>query len=339
MTEHYKFSETREPIESAGLNKNEIKTINGLGLTFEDLQKLLGSQHIAEGSYALIFELPSMDEKIVAKAWKNPKRDSERVKYENAALRLLRMRNSKEAPRLMGYLKSATILFEEKIEGSPIENFDKITIDQLAETIAKIHSIELNAYGKPLTQRRKGTKMDYLDDGIEKLRKALSLVTNQPEIILPIEQSIDKIQGEAKKKSDAFQDNSFTLIHFDLNRNNILQSKNPERIILVDWEQASAGDNAMDIAKMFLKLDFNKEQKKEFLVEYKKRLSKKDEHFQCRLDIYEMLVLINSLLWRLQVLNNQPIQKSTETEKQFYARVKSGFDYEFNSLQNFLSSK
>jgi len=90
---------------------------------------------------------------------------------------------------------------------------------------------------------------------------------------------------------------------------------------------------------MFFKIKFKKKKKKEFLVEYKKRLSKKDEHFQCRLDIYEMLVLINSLLWRLQVLNNQPIQKSTETEKQFYARVKSGFDYEFNSLQNFLSSK
>ncbi|MDP2766247.1 MAG: hypothetical protein Q8O41_02185, partial [Candidatus Methanoperedens sp.] len=129
MNEHYKFSETRNPIENAELSENEIKTINNLGLTFEDLQKLLGCQHIAEGSYALIFELPNIDQKVVAKAWKNPKYDSERAKNENAALRLLRMRNSKEAPRLKGYLKSATILFEEKIKGSPIENFDKITIN------------------------------------------------------------------------------------------------------------------------------------------------------------------------------------------------------------------
>lgn len=339
MNEHYKFSETRDPIESTELSENEIKTINNFGLTFEDLQKLLGCQHIAEGSYALIFELSNIDQKVVAKAWKNPKYDSERAKNENAALRLLRMRNSKETPHLIGYLKSTAILFEEKIEGSPIENFDKITIKQLAETIAKIHSIELNAYGKPFTQRKKGTKMDCLDDGIEKLSKALSLLPNQPEIILPIKQSINKIQREAKKKSDAFQDNSFTLIHFDLNRNNILQSKNPDRIILIDWEQASAGDNAMDIAKLFLKLNFSEEQKKEFLVEYKKRLFKKDEYFQDRLDIYETLVLVNSLLWRLRVLNNQLSKKSTEAEKQFYARVKNEFDYELDNLQNFLNKE
>jgi hypothetical protein len=173
MNEHYKFSETRNPIKSAGLSENEIKTINNLGLTFEDLQKLLKSQPLAEGSYALIFELPSNDQKIVAKVWKNPKHDPERAGHENIALRLLRMRNSREAPRSMGYLKSATIIFEEKIEGDPIENFDKITINQLAETVAKIHSIELNAYGKPLARRKRGTQMDYFNNELGRLRKAL----------------------------------------------------------------------------------------------------------------------------------------------------------------------
>ncbi|MBU4455496.1 phosphotransferase, partial [Patescibacteria group bacterium] len=318
MNEHYKFSETRDPVESSELSENEIKTINNLGLTFEDLQKLLGGPHFAEGSYALIFELPNSDQKIIAKAWKNPKLDSERAKHENAALRLLRVRNFKVAPRSMGYLKSAAILFEEKIEGSPIENFDKITINQLAETMAKIHSIELNAYGKPLTQRRKGTQMDCLNDALEKLCKDLSLLLNPPEIISLVEQAVNKTENEAKKKPDAFQNNNFTLIHFDLNCNNILRSKNSDKIILIDWEQASVGDNAMDIAKLFLKLNFNEEQKNEFFIEYEKKLSKKDEYFQNRLEIYEPLVLINSILWRLRVLRDAPQQASSDNEKQFY---------------------
>ena len=88
---------------------------------------------------------------------------------------------------------------------------------------------------------------------------------------------------------------------------------------------------------MFLKLNLNEEQKKDFLAEYQKRLSKKDEYFEYRLDIYEPLVLINSVLWRLRVLNSPPSQRFSEAEKNFYVRVKKGFDSEINNLQEFLS--
>jgi hypothetical protein len=130
MNENFKFSETRNVIEQEDLSKNEIKTLSNFGLTFEDLNNLLNGPHLAEGSYALIFELPSKEQKVIAKVWKNPKDSSERAMHENVALRLLRMRDSKEAPQSIGYLKSATILFEEKIEGNTIENFDKIIINK-----------------------------------------------------------------------------------------------------------------------------------------------------------------------------------------------------------------
>lgn len=336
MNEQYKFAETKIPMDQLEFSTNEIKTINNLGLTPEDLEKLLDSQPFAEGSYALIFELPDSDQKVIAKVWKNPKNDSGRAKCENVALRLLRLRNSKEAPHSMGYLKSATILFEEKIEGSPIESFDKNTIDQLAETLAKIHSIELNAYGKPLTRRTKGTKMDFLGDEFDRLRTASSSSPKLAETISSVERAIDKAENEAKKKPEAFQDNNFTLIHFDLNINNILRSTDG-RIVIIDWEQASAGDSAMDIAKLFLKLNFNNEQKKDFLVEYGKKLSKKDDYFESRLEIFEPLVLANSILWRLRVLKDEPQETSSANEKEFYARVKNNLDKELTILKKYLS--
>ncbi|MFH1192218.1 MAG: phosphotransferase [bacterium] len=335
MNEHYKFSETREPIESLKFSKNEIETINNLGLTPEDLQKLTNEPPFAEGSYALIFELSNSDKNVLAKVWKNPENDRDRASHENVALRLLRLRNSAEAPRSKGFLKSATILFEEKIEGNQIENFNKTTIEQLAKTLAKIHSVELNAYGKPLTKRTKGTKIDYLSDLVDKLRIELPLLPNNSEIILSIEQAIDKIEKEAEKNSEAFQDNKFTLIHFDLNNNNILRSKD-DKIVIIDWEQASAGDNAMDIAKLFLKLNFNGEQKKEFLVEYEKNLSKKDAYFQDRLEVFEPLVLINSILWRLRVLKDTPKEMSSVNEEQFYTRVKNNLNKELERIKNYL---
>ncbi|MFH1662072.1 MAG: phosphotransferase [Candidatus Falkowbacteria bacterium] len=339
MNETYKFSETKNSIKRTDLSENEIKTINNLGLTFEDLEKLLDEPHFAEGSYALIFDLPSDDKKVVAKVWKNPKDNINRAKHENVALRLLRIRNSEEAPKSMGYLKSKTILFEEKIEGAQIKNFDKTTIKQLAETIAKVHSVELNSYGKPLTKREKGTKMDFLNGELEKLRKNLSLLHDSSEITSVIEQAINKIENEAKKNPNAFQNNNFTLIHFDLNKNNILREDNSNKLILIDWEQASAGDNAMDVAKLFLKLNFDDEQKKDFIVEYEKKLPKKDEYFQDRLNIHGPLVLINSILWRLRVLRDTPQNISSINEKQFYERVKNNLDYELITMQNFLKDK
>ncbi|MFA5126547.1 MAG: aminoglycoside phosphotransferase family protein [Patescibacteria group bacterium] len=338
MNEYYKPPETKDSVKNLGLTESEIKTINDLGLTSEDLSKLLSGHPFAEGSSALIFELPNSEQRVIAKVWKNPKQDVDRAKHENVALRLLRVRGFEETPRLMGYLKSTNIIFEEEIEGSPIDIFDKITIAQLAETIAKIHSIELHAYGKPLTQRKKGTQKDCLNDGIDKLRESLSSLPNFPEITPLIEQAIDQAKNEAEEKADTFQNNNFTLIHFDLNRNNILRSKNSGKIIFIDWAQASAGDSAMDIAKLFLKLNFNDEQREEFLVEYEKRLPKKDKYFKDRLSVYETLVLVNSILWRLRVLNNIPNQEHSTTEEQFYIRVRNGLNEELDSLRTFLSN-
>jgi len=340
MNENYKFSDLNDAAKEPELNEEEIKTINRLGLIPEDLQRLVGGSPVAEGSYALIFELPN-DKKTIAKVWKNPKSDAGRADHENAALRLLRLRKSQEAPRLNGYLKSSAIIFEEKIEGSPIKCYDKKSINQLAEALAKIHSIKLNAFGKPLTERIEGTQLDYLMEGIKRLRDSLSNSTGSDESIFLISKVIEKTEDLAMKKKESFQNNNFTLIHFDLNRNNILRSSSSDKIIIVDWEQASAGDNAMDIAKMFLKLNFDEEQKSCFLTEYEKGFSKKDEHFQDRLDIYEPLVAVNSVLWRLRALKNKSTQRSAESEneKQFYIQVQSGLESEIAKLNNFLNTR
>jgi thiamine kinase-like enzyme len=340
MNERYNFSQSRDQIEKVELNKNELDTISRLGLTFDDLEKIISGPEMAEGSYALIFELPVSNPTILAKVWKNPKDDAWRADHENVALRLLNLHKFKEAPHNMGYLKSETILFEEKIDGNLIDNFDKTAINQLAETMSKIHSIELNAYGKPLTKRKKGTQKDCLEDELEKLHIKLGFLSeeNQLEILSLIKQAIEKIKKEVNDNSESFYASDFTLIHFDLNRNNILRSNDNSKIIIIDWEQASAGDSAMDIAKMFLKLNFNEEQKNDFLLEYEKNISKKDYYFEDRLDAYCPLVLVNSILWRIGVMKNIPEESSSTNEKEFYNRVKDNLDQETIQLKEFLKS-
>ncbi len=313
-----------------------MATITELGLTPADLSKLLNSKHFAEGSYALLFELPDSDSRLVAKVWKNPKHDSDRARNENVALRLLRISDFNNSSKSKGYLESSNILFEEKVEGEPIEQFDKHVIDRLAVVLANLHSIKLNKYGKPLTERKSGTRMDYLHDGVETLRKLVSSFNDQGDVALLINQSLDRIENMAHESSEAFLDSKFTLIHFDLNKGNILYSKKDDRLTIVDWEQASAGDNAMDIAKLFLKSNFDSNQRHDFLEQYESHLFQKDQYLQERLQVYEPFVLANSILWRLGVLKNIPQYMSSVNEKQFYDQVKINLHKELKILKESL---
>ena len=337
MKEHYTFSGETESLGELALTEEEGRAIEKLGIAPEDLRKLLATHPFTEGSYALLFELPGHSPNIVAKVWKNRGHDSERGVNENIVLRLLRIRRFKNAPKLRGYLQPSTILFEEKIEGETVKEFDKDQIERLALALADLHSIELKAYGKLLMKRKKGSHMDYLLDGIENLHKMAGPFASQSETTDLINQSLDKIKNQADKATDAFSDTNFTLIHFDLNKNNIIYSRKDGDPVIVDWEQASAGDNAMDIAKLFLKSDFDAGQKTNFLKVYESHQTKNDSHFHERLDIYEVFVLINSIIWRLGVLRDKPRQMSSDNDVQFYNRVQINFDKEIGALKKFVS--
>jgi thiamine kinase-like enzyme len=144
-------------------------------------------------------------------------------------------------------------------------------------------------------KRKKGSHMDYLLDGIDNLHKMAEPFASQTEITDLINQSLDKIKNQADKATNAFSDTNFTLIHFDLNKNNVIYSRKDGDPIIVDWEQASAGDNAMDIAKLFLKSDFDADQKQTFLKVYESHQTKNDPHFYERLNVYGVFVLVNSI--------------------------------------------
>ncbi len=266
--ENRTFTGETGAFEELTLSENEVKLITELGLTPNDLLKLLRGDHFAEGSYALIFEVPNNNPELVAKVWKNPKHDLDRARNENVAMPLLRISDFNNAPKIKGSLESSKIIFEEKMKGAPVEHFNNNIIEHLATALASLHSIKLNKYGKPLTERKKGTRLDYLRDGTETLRELSSSFVDKTDITKQVDQLLDKIEGLASEDGDTFLKNDFTLIHFDLNKGNIIYSEKSDKLAIIDWEQASAGDNAMDIAKLFFKSNFNSDQKNIFLSKY-----------------------------------------------------------------------
>ncbi len=337
MNENRTFAGETGSFEKLTLTESEIKLITELGLTPDDLSKLLEGQHFAEGTYALIFEVPNNDPELVAKVWKNPKHDLDRARNENVAMRLLRISDFNDAPKITGALASSEIIFEEKIDGTPIEQFDNNILEHLATALASLHSIKLNKYGKPLTERKRGTRLDYLHDLTEKLRELASSFQDQADVTGEINQLLDKMENLASEEGAAFLKADFTLIHFDLNKGNILYSEKNDKLAIIDWEQAAAGDNAMDIAKLFFKSNLDSDQKIVFLSQYEKQLQEKDPYLESRLQVYKLFVLANSILWRLSVLHNDaPQEKLLPNEKEFYERVKNNLDKELEVLKSYL---
>jgi len=337
MHEKFNSLELNSKFQKVKLDELEKSTISRLGLSEKDIDEMLSGKCFAEGSYAMVFDVPN-NKDMVAKVWKNPKNDYHRADYENVALRLLRLKKMKEAPSISSYIESPHIIFEKKVEGSPIEQIDNSTIKELAKVLSKIHSIKLNSYGKPLSERKKGTKYDCFKDGIDRLRQDLLSSDFSEDIFSFIEKIINKIENKAKNNKNAFNDKYFTLIHFDLNHNNILKNDDG-RLVIVDWEQASAGDNAMDLAKMFLKLDFDEPQKKQFLNQYKEELKEKDNFLQDRLKIYEPLVIVNSLLWRSQILKSHEMNANiSKYDEDFYQRVRLGYNDDLKKINDLFSN-
>lgn len=308
--------------EDKTFSENEKRILSEINLSPEVMIKLFSEPPFAEGSHAVLFELQAGGKDLVAKVGKDDNTNLNRGAKENVILRFLRIRGFKEAPRVHGYISSRNILFEEKIEGRPIKNFDERDILNLAEILAKLHSIKLDSYGKPLEKRELGTRMDCLYYGINTLRNLALTQEGDSKTIAEVKNLLDKITTEAEQVTEAFSKNIFTLIHFDLNPNNILRSDENMGIILVDWEQASVGDNAMDIAKFFLKCELNSKQRIMFLKKYESCLLETDPDFNQRLRIYEPLVLVNSVLWRLRTLSMSDDVNIKDEE--FYERVRDG---------------
>ncbi|MBN1584791.1 aminoglycoside phosphotransferase family protein [Candidatus Uhrbacteria bacterium] len=331
MNERFDTSKIEIEPETASFSENEKRVMADANLTPETLKELVSGQPFAEGSYAMLFDLKPHGRDWVAKVGRGGKAETIRGARENVTLRLLRIKGFKDAPDVHGYLAQPNVLFEEKIEGRPIDSFDERTIADLADVLASLHSIKLDAFGKPLENRKRGSRLDCLRRGEAILRNLAAAQEGNVEIVTLAKSMLEKIALEAEQVTDAFSSSDFTLVHFDLNPGNILRSEKDGSLVIIDWEQALVGDNAMDIAKLFLKCGFDARRREIFLQEYELRLPGADPGFEHRLRIYEPLVLINSVLWRLRTLAD-PRKQGAENEE-FIRCVKSGLEVEAAKLK------
>lgn len=282
------------------LSENEKTELLDKGISQNDFCELLTNKY-NQGFNAFTFLLEKKH--IIAK--KNINNCS--VEPEYAILKFLDNKKFNHSPAPICFTKESPILLEKEVKGVSIDFDIDTNIKKIANALSELHSISFEKFGKPEEKRIRGSKLDNLKFNLNLLKIHWNqVVLNEvdfdnckKEFVLNY---LKKVDDSVNLLENDFSDRNFSLIHFDLHKDNILLDEN-NNIILIDWGNASIGDNAMDIAKLFYKNNFSEKQKQVFFENY----SFADDTIKKRVDVYYQLVVLNSLAWRLDAVRSKNV--------------------------------
>lgn len=301
-------------LEKDGFSDQDEKQLQKIGLNIEDIEKLKAT---GGGTSSIVFDIDKGSQPMILK-YGLQNDPSENAGREYTFLRLLKKREvrggKKISPEPYYYNETQDILIREKIDGDVLEEIDNVAVEKIANTLSLVHQPEFKKPGIPFQERKKITQYERLLDQINFLKQWHEKVSGY---IIDDEQrskvlnALEAIFKKAMVVKEYFRESSFSLIHYDVNPGNIIENRE-KLIIFLDWRQASIGDRAMDIAKLFLKCNFDEAQKDTFFKCYQTNI--KDPSIRERTNTYYPLVRISSFLWRLRFLN-EDFKKHPEIEQ------------------------
>ncbi|MEJ2268071.1 MAG: aminoglycoside phosphotransferase family protein [Nanoarchaeota archaeon] len=186
-----------------------------------------------------------------------------------------------EAPFLiLNYLEGKTI--------KEINNFDKKLIEELAEFLAKIHSMKIVDEMKNLPKKN----YDEMMKKAERQKKAFEKICKDKEF----KKIMDKGYKEILKKYGNFNfPSEMILAHGDFCSVNVLFNKN--KYYLIDLEDLELSDPACEIAHIFIDFGkpFNEKNKKIFLDKYLE--FRDEEDLKERVEKYVLLWFLSGMYW------------------------------------------
>ncbi len=231
---------------------------------------------------------------------------SQHVKQEYDVLKFVS--STAAAPKPLAYDPESRTIVMERVFGKPFNEIQSVDLQKLANTIGSVHALEFKKLGKQPFRDFHRIPSDQLKAIRKQIRRMETILnqlqrSTQPEagaIFSLIQEAIRLSKKRLRAKKPAFLHRQFSVIHRDLSPRNILVDRNGN-IVLVDWAESAVGDRAVDLAKLFATNHFTPEQEKEFLAHYRKKIH--DIGLVDRIFVYKPLSVANTLLWRIQRLN------------------------------------
>jgi thiamine kinase-like enzyme len=325
-----------------GLEEQDKEKLSEFGFSKKDIESLKEGSTDG-GTSAIVCFIGNDNKDLVIKKGLNVDGDLN-AKREYAFLKLLKLRGGeKNAPDPYYYNPNNDILIMEKIDGESISKMSNEDIVDVAKALGKLHKPEFYKPGIPFHKREKATQYNRLIEQVNFLEEwfvqIAPFIEKEKKMdnksFQTLNQAKDIVLEQARDSKQNFDESSFSLIHYDLNPENIFRDKE-KNILFLDWRQAVIGDRAMDVAKLFYKNYLNKEQKELFFKSYEQKMD--DLTIRQRAEVYEPLIRLGSILWRLRFLNID-IEKHPEIKKNVdinlvRERLKDDFEYLFSFVDN-----
>lgn len=165
-------------------------------------------------------------------------------------------------------------------------------IDNVITIIEKLNKI--NIKNKKVTWT---TNSEFLQYSINNLKKVIqSTKSNQLKIYF---QELDKIP------TDLDNNRKICFIHGDIHRGNMII--NNKDLYLIDWELATFGDLAYELATHFILMDYSNKEKEKFLNKLNKKIKLNMENLKHDIDIYTIFEQYRRKV--LKELRNNKIKK------------------------------
>lgn len=266
---------------------------------------------------------------LVARIPKNNKPSRQAALYrEHIVLRLLGDKGFKYAPRALMYDCEFETLqlpyaIQTYVPSTPMQYLSADDAVRLAAEVAEVHDIdcgqllELGVPYCPSPEMYISIEMRHLRSWMRRtIEWAFGKDDTSKTLLGSLESGLEAVEQDlASGSSGGWSDLLLpTLIHGDLGLHNL--GKNQDVIELYDWELATIGDPAYEIAKLFhADSSTGSEQQESFLNEYRRKVRRQaaTDYFARRVPVYEGIVALQNAIWAIsQAVERLPEEGATE---------------------------
>src|SRR3989338_8156374 len=219
-------------------NYPNSKSLLQLGLSEDQLEELIGKYYLSGLAGKISFTSSETLGDLVIKVGHS--RESYDALREYAALRFLDKTYPGVAPKPYYLDKKRNLLIMEKIDGYSPLNIDSSIISSIANRLTKIHSYNFDWTGQiHILKRDRMTNFDRAKNQVNFangwFKKILPYVAREDKYLAEsLEHGRDMIVKQVRDNERAFSEQGFALIHYDINRGNMILNDKQE-LVLIDW--------------------------------------------------------------------------------------------------------
>lgn len=213
---------------------------------------------------------------------------------------MLRLLRGESVPQPVAYDSKKNLLIKTFVSGRIKKTVTTQDIMEAAKGLSRLHRTRFRKPGKPFTKRKPSTYQQYFYQQIDLLKDKLEQLTKNPKtqsLGEHLTRLLEKALEQNRQAINGFKGNTFAVINFDLVPKNVLwEGKKPQ---VIDWGDASIGDPALEIARIFFSWGLKPEQRELFLDKYYGR----SKQLEQRISIYERFVRINNIMWEANMFH------------------------------------